>query len=71
MQPTEAELAAMKRPPMSDREADQLRCLAHDIIIKLMNAGRLNALALLEQHAKSAINKVNEIRTELARKLPA
>ncbi len=39
---------------MSDKESDQLRGIAHEIIIKLMAAGRLGALDLLDMHIKAA-----------------
>ena len=44
---------------MSEKEADCLRGVAHEIIIKLMDAGRLGALDLLDQHIKAAKEKIN------------
>lgn len=44
---------------MSEQEANALRCMAHEIIIKLWRAGKIDHLNLLEQHACSAATDIN------------
>ncbi len=43
---------------MTYTEANQLRCLCHEMIIKLMEAGELTHLKLLDDHTKAAVEKL-------------
>lgn len=40
---------------MTESEANELRCTAHQIILKLMDAGRSLELELLKSHCERAI----------------
>lgn len=45
---------------VSREEANRLRCLAHEIIIKLMNAKHQAALNLLRKHCEAALEKLED-----------
>jgi len=45
---------------MNDKDSDIYRNLAHEIIIKLMDGGRIQALKLLQDHCEAAIKKLTQ-----------
>jgi len=53
---------------MKENEANDMRCIASEIIIKLMEAGQWEQLWLLQRHATSALErKPKEIELFAAR----
>lgn len=49
---------------MDAQEANTLRCVAADIIIKLYHAGAKSQLTLLEDHINVALNRLDEAKKE-------
>lgn len=45
---------------MTKDEANELRCIACEIIIKLMDAGEKGQLQLIEDHARAARQKLDK-----------
>lgn len=49
---------------MTRKEANQMRCIAHEIIIKLKESGNQTCVSLLRQHCEAALRDMPPPPTE-------